>query len=695
MERIKEDINGMECDRVRLEEENCRIQQDKVRVELEKFKIMKDNEKCQEKMKRIERQFLDEQERCLILQNETQEKDLMISELKDCVETKQEDLNRVKLECKNKTEETEKKLELKVSQLEDEMHSKDRDFHKESQMYQEALLKKEEEISALSKSVEQLRSYIGEVRPDQEAKKLSETNQQLTKNIQILTDENNTLHSTAKLLNVRLSAILEIVSIQEAELTRHGGATALNGSNEGLLRTWREKVFALMVQLQSQKIAESEMKRKEDVKLRSLNSKLQELERSNSILSHKLADQEAATELEINKRAKLEQETEKLKAENRALKKEEKLWSTRFEALHKFTTNVEKAFLQSLCNFNKCVSKLTSFDQRMKFASSRIQFISEFLAHRDSQQKTRSFDEDEGETVEEITDESSRENEEYLKSEVQRLLKERAVLLNETKGHKQTLQEKTSSLQEQYESVIGEKNTQIEKLEVSELENRERLHSLQDQLESKCQELEEASETIEELKLSISKEKSTIEKAHRETMEKERLKNAEDMAIMESQLNDIRREHVKAVAAVKNAERHVNREKQQAANMVANIEREFCDKLARCEKQLKSVEKERNLLMVRIREDRSTVVRSQPAIGGGNFTKEKHVSKPVITSVPKQKLGKSRTQENSVDNEETERINTTDAEEALTALKEIKVLSQQIVKLHDKQNSVSACESEL
>ena len=101
-------------------------------------------------------------------------------------------------------------------------------------------------------------------------------------------------------------------------------------------------------------------------------------------------------------------------------------------------------------------------------------------------------------------------------------------------------------------------------------------------------------------------------------MEKERLKNAEDMAIIETQLNDIRREHAKAVAALKNAERQVNREKQQAANMVTNIEREYGEKLARCEKQLKNVEKERNLLMVRIREDRSHVVRSQPATGRWN-----------------------------------------------------------------------------
>ena len=81
--------------------------------------------------------------------------------------------------------------------------------------------------------------------------------------------------------------------------------------------------------------------------------------------------------------------------------------------------------------------------------------------------------------------------------------------------------------------------------------------------------------------------------------------------------------------------------------------------------------------------------------GACSFAKEKHVSKPLEKSLPKQTLGKSRTQENIVDNEETESINPIDAEEALTALKEIKVLSQQIVKLHDKQNTVSASESEM
>ena len=131
----------------------------------------------------------------------------------------------------------------------------------------EKLQKKDEEIKELARSVEQLRSYIGEVRPSQEVEKLSESNKQLQNTVQILTNENNTLHSTAKLLNLRLNAILEIVSIQEAELSRHGDVAGHPEDNQGLLRKWREKVWALMVQLQSQKIVEREVKQKEDAKV--------------------------------------------------------------------------------------------------------------------------------------------------------------------------------------------------------------------------------------------------------------------------------------------------------------------------------------------------------------------------------------------------------------------------------------------
>lgn len=87
------------------------------------------------------------------------------------------------------------------------------------------------------------------------------------------------------------------------------------------------------------------------------------------------------------------------------------------------------------------------------------------------------------------------------------------------------------------------------------------------------------------------------------------------MAEIETKLNDIRREHAKAVAAANSCERRVTREKELAEEMVKNIEREYSEKLEKCEKKLKNVEKERNLLMVRIREDKRNSLRCRPASG--------------------------------------------------------------------------------
>ena len=100
------------------------------------------------------------------------------------------------------------------------------------------------------------------------------------------------------------------------------------------------------------------------------------MERDNSILTHKLADQEAATELEKTKRNKLTQDVEKLQRENDVLRKQEKLQEKHFEVLRSSSEAAEKTLLQSLANLNKAVSKLAAFDQRIQFAGSRIEFIS-------------------------------------------------------------------------------------------------------------------------------------------------------------------------------------------------------------------------------------------------------------------------------------------------------------------------------
>ena len=51
-----------------------------------------------------------------------------------------------------------------------------------------------------------------------------------------------------------------------------------------------------------------------------------------------------------------------------------------------------------------------------------------------------------------------------MKEEVERLLKERDLLLNDTKKHNNILEEKTALITEQYETIIKEKNEKLWKV---------------------------------------------------------------------------------------------------------------------------------------------------------------------------------------------------------------------------------------
>ena len=118
------------------------------------------------------------------------------------------------------------------------------------------LWKKDEELKVQSSVVDQLRAYIGENLPNTKMEKLQKENEEARQNMTSLRQENENLRSTVELLNVRLSSINEILSIQETELLKIQTNFAKDGSEQGdsLLTKWRGKVFALLVQLKSQEI---------------------------------------------------------------------------------------------------------------------------------------------------------------------------------------------------------------------------------------------------------------------------------------------------------------------------------------------------------------------------------------------------------------------------------------------------------
>ena len=113
--------------------------------------------------------------------------------------------------------------------------------------------------------VDQLRAYIGENLPNTQLEKLQKENEEAKQNMTSLLQENDNLRSTVELLNVRLSSINEILSIQEKELIKFHAKFSKGASDDenSLLTKWREKVFALLIQLKSQEIIREKEERNE------------------------------------------------------------------------------------------------------------------------------------------------------------------------------------------------------------------------------------------------------------------------------------------------------------------------------------------------------------------------------------------------------------------------------------------------
>ena len=122
------------------------------------------------------------------------------------------------------------------------------------------LQKAEEELHLHVTEVSQLKAYIGENLPDSQLERLKQENTDLRSDSKALRHENTSLKTTVDLLNIRLSSISEILTIQDAELKKSLKSPASDIQEDNLVTLWRQKVFALLVQLKSQEISQEHEK---------------------------------------------------------------------------------------------------------------------------------------------------------------------------------------------------------------------------------------------------------------------------------------------------------------------------------------------------------------------------------------------------------------------------------------------------
>ena len=110
-----------------------------------------------------------------------------------------------------------------------------------------------------------------------------------------------------------------------------------------------------------------------------------------------------------------------------------------------------------------------------------------------------------------------------------------------------------------------------------------------------------------------------------EAIFKEQARFSEEFAAVEKQLNEIQREHAKAVVALRQSERQVVREREKAAGQLQCQQMEYSQKISKLNSQLQTVEKERNMLLATVRQEGLKVPRRLPAAGHlSSSGKKKH-----------------------------------------------------------------------
>ncbi|OPL20299.1 hypothetical protein AM593_08053, partial [Mytilus galloprovincialis] len=139
----------------------------------------------------------------------------------------------------------------------------------------------------------------------------------------------------------------------------------------------------------------------------------------------------------------------------------------------------------------------------------------------------------------------------------------------------------------------------IEELEMDLQGKSQQCNKLTEEVDRLNIELEDANEQIDNLKIELGKCQVTSDHVIAEQKTIIEQEFAEQLADLDRQLNDAKREHTKAVVSLRQLERQTTREKERATEHLNTVEQHYTRQIEGLQQKLQTVESERNLMMVR------------------------------------------------------------------------------------------------
>ncbi|XP_067830021.1 coiled-coil alpha-helical rod protein 1-like [Heptranchias perlo] len=467
---------------------------------------------------------------------------------------------------------------------------------------QEEVSKTQCELESQNSLIQQLRTYIGQLVPDErQMEEFRQEKEQLSNRVQHLEKERETLRATAELLNVRLTSLMDILTIQETDHRKKPKPDAQDGDSAkrpSLVTRWREKVFALMVQLKSQEISHTNAINRLQVKIANLEEELREKGQEQAVLLHSIRDRTAEMNMERVHNQTLHGEL--AGAQNDAVRLQEKADRAENTLCHlkEVVSSFYQKYLDQEAELKKALCRLVNLGQRVTFANKRIDTIHGLLARKEALVRLR-LQEKSAETGPDV----GRRSYEDLEKELELLNRERDQLAAELKRNSQLIEKKVTEARLKFDADLKDSLAARGQLEEALEEKTQCQRRLTLQLSEAQQQLGENQEAAETLRVELCRQQEKYEQALQEKVREAEKRTTEQLSEMEKRLNEARREHTKAVVALRQTDRQAARDKERTQACAKLQEEQLQREIQRLRKQLRELERDKNLLVATLRQE--------------------------------------------------------------------------------------------
>uniref|UniRef100_A0A452V2A4 Coiled-coil alpha-helical rod protein 1 n=1 Tax=Ursus maritimus TaxID=29073 RepID=A0A452V2A4_URSMA len=426
---------------------------------------------------------------------------------------------------------------------------------REAEVLQKQLSKTQEDLEAQVTLVENLRRYVGEQAPPEVHSQTWESErQELLETVQHLREDRDGLRTTAELLQVRVQSLVHILTIQEEELTRQVQPSdslepEFSRKCQSLLKRWREKVFALMVQLKAQ-----ELEHRGHVE--QLKGQEVTVSQEQAVLQRSLQDKAAEVEVERM-------------------------------AFSSFQT-----WLQStVAEVERATTQLPSLSSRVSYAVRRVHTIRGLMARKLALAQLR---QESCPPPLPATD---------VSLELEQLREERNRLDAELQLSARIIQQEVGRAREQGEAERQQLSEVAQQLEQELQRTQESLANVGLQLEAARQGQQESTQEAASLRQELTQQQEIYGQALQEKVAEVETRLREQLLETERRLNEARREHGKAVVSLRQMQRKATREKERNQELRRLQDEARKEEGLRLTQRLQELERDKNFMLATLQQE--------------------------------------------------------------------------------------------